>query len=125
MSHYMLALDQGTTSSRAILFDHAGQVCGIEQQEYEQHYPQPAWVEHAPEDIWTSQAGVVAKLLRNLNVPASEVAGLGITNQRETTILWERATGRPVANAIVWQDRRTAPLCDELRAQGCEPLFRS
>jgi glycerol kinase len=125
VSNYMLALDQGTTSSRAILFDRAGQVCGIEQQEYEQRYPQPAWVEHAPEDIWTSQAGVAAKLLRNLNVSASEVAGLGITNQRETTILWERATGRPVANAIVWQDRRTTPLCDELRAGGYEPLFRS
>jgi glycerol kinase len=125
MRTYMLALDQGTTSSRAILFDQAGQVCGIEQQEYEQHYPQPAWVEHAPEDIWTSQVGVVAKLLRNRNVSASEVAGLGITNQRETTILWERATGRPVANAIVWQDRRTSLLCDELRSQGYEPLFKT
>jgi glycerol kinase len=125
MSHYMLALDQGTTSSRAILFDHDGQVCGIEQQEYEQHYPEPAWVEHAPEDIWTSQVGVVAKLLRNSSVPASEIAGLGITNQRETTILWERATGRPVANAIIWQDRRTSPLCDELRAAGHEPLFKA
>jgi glycerol kinase len=124
MTRFMLALDQGTTSSRAILFDAAGKVCGVEQQEYPQHYPRPGWVEHAPEDIWTSQAGVVAKLLRTHNIAATDIAALGIANQRETTILWERATGRPVANAIVWQDRRTAPLCDQLRADGCEPLFR-
>ncbi len=124
MKRFVLALDQGTTSSRAILFDEAGTICGVEQQEYAQHYPQPAWVEHAPEDIWTSQAGAVEKLLRTHNVSASEIAALGIANQRETTILWERATGRPVANAIVWQDRRTAPLCERLRSDGCEPLFR-
>lgn len=124
MTKYILALDQGTTSSRAILFDAAGQVRGVEQQEYTQLYPQPAWVEHAPEDIWTSQVGVVAKLLRNQNVSAEEIAALGITNQRETVVLWERATGRPVTNAIVWQDRRTAALCDELRAGGYEALFR-
>ena len=123
MTRYILALDQGTTSSRAILFDEAGRVAGVAQQEYPQRYPQPAWVEHAPEDIWTSQAGVVARLLREQNVSATDIAALGITNQRETTILWERATGQPVANAIVWQDRRTAPLCDELRAAGYGPLF--
>ncbi len=125
MKRYVLALDQGTTSSRAILFDAAGTVCGVEQQEVPQHYPQPAWVEHAPEDIWTSQAGVVEKLLRTHAIAASAIAALGIANQRETTILWERATGRPVANAIVWQDRRTAPLCEQLRAEGSEPLFRA
>ena len=105
MTRYILALDQGTTSSRAILFDAAGSVCGLEQQEFPQHYPKPGWVEHAPEDIWTSQAGVVSRLLRTRGVAATEIAGIGITNQRETTILWERATGRPVSNAIVWQDR--------------------
>jgi glycerol kinase len=125
MTKVVLALDQGTTSSRAILFDEAGRVRGVEQQEFPQIYPQPAWVEHAPEDIWTSQAGVAAKLLREQNVRGEDIAAIGITNQRETTILWERATGRPVANAIVWQDRRTAPLCDALRAAGHESLFRA
>ena len=125
MPDFVLALDQGTTSSRAILFDQAGRVCGVEQQEYAQRYPQPGWVEHAPEDIWTSQAGVVAKLLRERNVTGTDIAAVGITNQRETTILWERATGRPVANAIVWQDRRTQPLCERLRTDGLEPLFRA
>jgi glycerol kinase len=125
MPDFILALDQGTTSSRAILFDAAGRVQGVEQQEYEQHYPVPGWVEHAPEDIWTSQAGVVAKLLRAQSLTPFDIAAIGITNQRETTILWERKTGRPVANAIVWQDRRTAPLCDELRAAGHEALFRA
>ncbi len=125
MADFILALDQGTTSSRAILFDQSGRVCGVEQQEYAQRYPHPGWVEHAPEDIWTSQAGVVAKLLREQNVTGADIAAAGITNQRETTILWERATGRPVANAIVWQDRRTQPLCERLRAEGLEPLFRA
>ena len=125
MPEFILALDQGTTSSRAILFDRAGAVRGMEQQEVTQRYPQPGWVEHAPEDIWASQAGVVAKLLREQNVTGADIAGVGITNQRETTLLWERATGRPVANAIVWQDRRTLPLCERLRADGLEPLFRA
>ena len=125
MARYILALDQGTTSSRAILFDGAGSVRGIEQQEFEQRYPQPGWVEHAPEDIWTSQIGVVSRLLRTHGIEASQIAALGITNQRETTILWERSSGRPVADAIVWQDRRTAARCTELRASGYEPLFHS
>ncbi|HZO90974.1 MAG TPA: glycerol kinase GlpK [Chthonomonadaceae bacterium] len=122
---FILALDQGTTSSRAILFDAAGRVRGVEQQEFPQIYPQPAWVEHNPEDIWNSQLAVAARLLQSQNVSASDIAAIGLTNQRETTLLWERATGRPVANAIVWQDRRTAPLCDELRAAGHAPLFQS
>ncbi len=125
MAEFVLALDQGTTSSRAILFDRAGRVRGVEQQEFTQIYPQPAWVEHAPEDIWSSQMGVAARLLRASHVAAEDIAAIGITNQRETTILWERATGRPVANAIVWQDRRTAPLCDELRAAGHSALLQS
>jgi glycerol kinase len=124
MEKYILALDQGTTSSRAILFDAAGTVCGVEQQEFPQRYPEPGWVEHAPEDIWTSQTGVVSRLLRTRGVDAADIAALGITNQRETTILWERGNGRPVANAIVWQDRRTAPLCAELRTAGYDTLFQ-
>src|SRR5450432_655415 len=123
MERYILALDQGTTSSRAILFNAAGALCGVEQQEFPQRYPQPGWVEHAPEDIWTSQMAVVSRLLRTRGVAASDVAALGITNQRETTVLWERGSGRPVANAIVWQDRRTAPLCADLRAAGYGALF--
>ena len=125
MARYILALDQGTTSSRAILFDEAGAVRGVEQQEFEQRYPQPGWVEHAPEDIWTSQVAVVSRLLRTQSVSASEIAAIGITNQRETTVLWERSTGRPVADAIVWQDRRTAARCADLRSAGYEPLFHS
>ena len=124
MEKYILALDQGTTSSRAMLFDAAGTVCGVEQQEFPQRYPQPGWVEHAPEDIWTSQSGVVSRLLRTRGVAAAQVVAIGITNQRETTVLWERKTGRPVANAIVWQDRRTASLCAELLAAGHGPQFR-
>src|SRR5579872_7340457 len=107
MTKYILALDQGTTSSRAILFDSDGSVAGIERQEYAQHYPRPGWVEHDPEDIWYSQLSCAVKLIHNCNVHPAEVAALGITNQRETTVLWERETGNPVANAIVWQDRRT------------------
>lgn len=125
MADFILALDQGTTSSRAILFDHAGTVHGVEQQEYPQIYPQPGWVEHAPEDIWSSQIGVVAKLLRNRNIVVSDIAAIGITNQRETTVLWDRTTGRPLANAIVWQDRRTALQCEQMRAEGLESTFRT
>lgn len=120
----ILALDQGTTSSRAILFDRVGNVRGVEQQEYAQHYPQPGWVEHDPEDIWYSQLAVAVRVLQSANVAPRDVSAIGITNQRETVILWERATGRPIANAIVWQDRRTAGICDQLRADGLEPLFR-
>ncbi|MCS6775761.1 MAG: glycerol kinase GlpK [Chloroherpetonaceae bacterium] len=120
----ILALDQGTTSSRAILFDVTGAVRGIEQQEFPQHYPQAGWVEHDPEDLWFSQLNVAARVLHAAGVRPQEVRAIGIANQRETVVLWERATGRPVAPAIVWQDRRTTTLCEELRAQGLEPLFR-
>jgi glycerol kinase len=124
VSKYILALDQGTTSSRAILFDATGQICGIERQEFAQHYPRPGWVEHDPEDIWFSQVSVAVKLLHNRAVDPHDVAAIGITNQRETTILWERATGNPVANAIVWQDRRTAGDCANIRSSGAESLVR-
>jgi glycerol kinase len=115
---FVLSLDQGTTSSRAIVFDHAGTVRAVAQREFTQLYPQPGWVEHDPMEIWATQSGVLAEALAKARIAASDLAAVGITNQRETTILWERATGRPVANAIVWQDRRTAADCDRLRAAG-------
>ena len=121
----ILALDQGTTSSRAIVFDARGEVVAFDQREFPQHFPQPGWVEHDPSDIWTSQLEVARGALRNASLSAADVVAIGITNQRETTILWDRATGRPVHNAIVWQDRRTAAMCDGLRARGIEDLVRA
>lgn len=115
---YILALDQGTTSSRAIVFDRAGQVVALAQREFQQHFPQPGWVEHDAREIWATQHAVALEALQAAGAQATDFAGIGITNQRETAVLWDRATGQPVANAIVWQDRRTAPRCDELRAQG-------
>ena len=115
---FVLALDQGTTSSRALVFDHAGTVRAVAQQEFRQFFPQPGWVEHDASEIWATQSGVMHEALARAGIGARDVAAIGITNQRETTVLWDRATGRPVANAIVWQDRRTAPHCDALRAAG-------
>ena len=120
---FIIALDQGTTSSRAIVFDHGGNVRAAAQREFSQLFPQPGWVEHDPAEIWASQSTVLNEALARARVGPRDIAAIGITNQRETTIVWERATGRPIANAIVWQDRRTAPLCDELRAAGHAPLF--
>ncbi|MCC6196719.1 MAG: glycerol kinase GlpK [Burkholderiales bacterium] len=120
---FVLALDQGTTSSRAILFGRDGAAHAVAQQEFRQIFPQPGWVEHDAAEIWASQSGVVHEVLAKGRVHARDVAALGITNQRETTVVWERATGRPIANAIVWQDRRTAPLCDELEAAGHAGTF--
>jgi glycerol kinase len=114
----VLALDQGTTSSRAIVFDRDGSIRASAQQEFRQIFPQPGWVEHDATEIWATQSGVMHEALAKAGLSARDVAAIGITNQRETTLVWERATGRPIANAIVWQDRRTAPLCDELRAAG-------
>ncbi len=119
---YVLALDQGTTSSRAILFDRQGRPVSSAQKEFEQLYPQPGWVEHDPLDLWSSQIGVAAEALSRAGARAQDLAAIGITNQRETVVIWERATLRPVANAIVWQDRRTAPEVERLRAGGAEPL---
>jgi glycerol kinase len=121
---YILALDQGTTSSRALLFDRDGRIKGVAQREFRQRFPKPGWIEHDPEEIWSSQAGVAVEVLAAAGVRARDVAAIGITNQRETTIVWDRKTGRPVANAIVWQDRRTADVCERLRSEGAEPLFR-
>ncbi len=115
---YILALDQGTTSSRAMLFDRAGQIKASAQAEFRQIFPKPGWVEHDAREIWDSQYAVAAAVLKDNGVAAADVEAIGITNQRETTVLWDRKTGEPVANAIVWQDRRTAAQCDELRARG-------
>lgn len=124
MTKYILALDQGTTSSRAILFDRAGRPCGSAQREFRQIFPQPGWVEHDPAEIWESQLEVARAVMREHHVKAADISGIGITNQRETTILWDRASGEPVAPAIVWQDRRTAGLCDALREEGKAALFQ-
>src|SRR5438477_3594980 len=121
---FVLALDQGTTSSRAIVFDHGGGIRAVAQREFAQHFPQPGWVEHDPTEVWASQFGVLAEALAKARIAASDLAAIGITNQRQTTLLWERATGKPVANAIVWQDRRTAALCDALRNAGHADLIR-
>lgn len=121
---YILALDQGTTSSRGILFDRAGQAAGIAQQEFEQIYPQPGWVEHRPYDIWFSQLNAAQRVLLESDVKPDQIAAIGITNQRETTIIWDRETGEPLHNAIVWQCRRTADECDRLRGEGFAPLFQ-
>ncbi|MGH2389803.1 MAG: FGGY family carbohydrate kinase, partial [Chloroflexota bacterium] len=115
---FVLSLDQGTTSSRALLFDEQGLPVGAAAREYPQIYPNPGWVEHDPEAIWESQLAVARQVLSQSAVPLEQVAAIGITNQRETTLLWDRASGTPVHNAIVWQDRRTAPLCAKLREEG-------
>ncbi len=122
---YILALDQGTTSSRAILFDREGAIRGTAQREIEQIYPQPGWVEHDPEEIWSSQISVAVEALSRANTSPRDVAALGITNQRETTIVWDRKTGKPVYNAIVWQDRRTASICEAIVARGLEDSVRA
>ena len=124
MAKHVLALDQGTSSSRAVLYDEAGVAVAVEQREFPQIYPQAGWVEHDPEQIWRSQLECARDVLRVSGVRLEDVAGIGITNQRETAIVWERATGRPIANAIVWQCRRTAERCDELRRAGVEAKVR-
>jgi glycerol kinase len=120
----ILALDQGTTSSRAVLVDHRGDIVASAQRELTQHYPQPGWVEQDPEEIWTTQRDTAREALAQAGIGAERVAAIGITNQRETTVVWDRATGEPVTPAIVWQDRRTADACEELRRTGCEPMVR-
>jgi glycerol kinase len=123
MPDFVLALDQGTSSSRAILFDHSGNAVASAQQPFEQIYPQPGWVEHGPEEIWQTQLATAKEVLQQANASPGDIAAIGITNQRETAVIWDR-DGRPIANAIVWQDRRTASLCDELKSRGLEPVFR-
>jgi len=118
MSKFILSFDQGTTSSRAILFDHQGQIQGIAQKEFTQHFPKPGWVEHDAMEIWSTQIGVASEAISHQNLSLTDIAAIGITNQRETTVVWNHKTGLPIYNAIVWQDRRTADYCDALKAQG-------
>lgn len=125
MSKYILALDQGTSSSRAIVFDQHGQTKAVAQKEFTQIFPQPGWVEHNPMEIWSSQASVIAEAITSIDINGLDIAGIGITNQRETTIVWDAETGDPVYNAIVWQDRRTSEYCDSLKAQGLTDTIRS
>jgi len=115
---YVLAIDQGTTSCRAILFDRGSRIVGMAQKEFTQYYPRPGWVEHDPEEIWSTQIGVIAELLARYQVNPLEIASIGIANQRETTVVWDKHTGKPVCNAIVWQCRRTTKICDELKDRG-------
>ncbi len=124
MSKYIMSLDLGTTSCRSILFDKNGQICSVAQKEFTQYFPEPGWVEHDAEEIWATQKGLMFEALEKLGVEMSGVAGIGITNQRETTVVWDKHTGRPVCKAIVWQCRRTAEYCDELKAQGLADMFR-
>lgn len=124
MTKYILALDQGTSSSRALVFDHEGNVCSVAQMEFTQHFPQPGWVEHDPMEIWSSEAAVIAEAISKIGINGKDIAGIGITNQRETTIVWDAETGKPIYNAIVWQDRRTASFCDALKAQGLTDKIR-
>ena len=121
---FVLALDQGTTSSRALVFDRRGRVVARAQQEFPQHYPQPGWVEHDPRDLWETTRRTALAAVAGANLTGRHIAALGLTNQRETTLLWERRTGQPLHRAIVWQDRRTADACAKLKRRGLEPLFR-
>ena len=121
---FLLALDQGTTSSRAIVFDTSGEIVSIAQREFPQYFPQPGWIEHHAEEIWTSQRDVALEALTKAKLQAADVSGVGIANQRETVVIWDRATGEPIYHAIVWQDRRTSGVCDRLRADGREPMIR-
>ncbi len=121
---YILALDQGTTSSRAIVFDKSGGIVAVAQQEFRQIFPKPGWVEHDANEIWATQLNVARQALKKAGLGANDIAALGLTNQRETTVVWDRATGKPVGHAIVWQDRRTAAACDKLKARGLAPMIR-
>ena len=125
MPKYIMALDAGTTSNRCILFNKAGEICSVAQKEFTQIFPQPGWVEHDADEIFSTQLEVAKQALQNIDASASDIAAIGITNQRETTVVWNRVTGRPIYNAIVWQCRRTADYCDALRAEGLVDEIRS
>jgi len=124
MSKYIIAIDQGTTSSRAVLFNEEAKMVGIEQREFKQYFPKPGWVEHDAEEIWTSQKSVLVDVIKKNNIKASDIAAVGITNQRETAIIWDKDTGEPIHKAIVWQDKRTSELCDQLKEEGHEDYVR-
>jgi len=121
---YVLAIDQGTTSSRAIVFDHEGKIASVAQREFEQYFPKPGWVEHDATEIWTTQVGVVAEAISEVGADGKNIAAIGITNQRETTVIWDRETGKPIHRAIVWQDRRTADYCDQLKEGGYTDMIQ-
>lgn len=125
MEKYILAIDQGTTSSRAIIFDHDGNVVSVAQQEFIQYYPKPAWVEHDPNEIWANTMGVMADAIARANIKRSQISAIGITNQRETTVIWDAETGKPIYNAIVWQDRRTSKICDGLKNKGLDNIVKN
>ncbi len=124
MKKYVMALDSGTTSNRCILFDESGRICSMAQREFRQYYPQPGWVEQDANEIWATQLSVAVEAMQKINVSASQISSIGITNQRETTLVWDKATGEPVFHAIVWQCRRSAAYCDSLRKDGCEEMIR-
>ena len=124
MKQYILSLDQGTSSSRAIVFDEKGEICSVAQKEFRQQFPHSGWVEHDPHEIWSSQASVIAEAIASIDINGLNIAGIGITNQRETTIVWDRETEEPIYNAIVWQDRRTSAYCDSLKAEGKTGFIR-
>ena len=124
MPKYMMALDSGTTSNRCILFDRAGRIVSVAQREFTQYFPQPGWVEHDANEIWATLLGVAVEAMQMAGAAAADIAAIGITNQRETTIVWDKATGEPVHHAIVWQCRRTSEYCDELRPRGLTARFR-
>lgn len=124
LNKYIMALDQGTTSSRTIIFDNDGKIVSVAQKEFTQIYPKAGWVEHDPMEIWGTQSGVAREALDKAGITADQIAAIGITNQRETTVVWDKNTGKPVYNAIVWQCRRTASICDELKAKGLEGAIR-
>jgi len=124
MAEFILAMDQGTTSSRAIVFNRGGAIKSMAQRELRQHYPQPGWVEHDANEIWSTQAGVAAEAIASAGISTADVAGIGIANQRETTVVWDRRTGNPICPAIVWQDRRTAEGCDQLKERGLTEMIQ-
>ena len=124
MGKYIMALDQGTTSSRCIIFDKGGNICSVAQKEFEQIFPKPGWVEHSANEIWSSMLGVAVEAIAKASISASDIAGIGITNQRETTVVWDKTTGKPIYNAIVWQCRRTSEYCDTLKKKGLEKIIR-
>ena len=124
MGKYVMALDQGTTSSRCILFDHEGRICSIAKKEFTQYYPKPGWVEHDPHEIWSSQMAVAMEAMSMIGADAEDIDSIGITNQRETTIVWDKRTGNPVFPAIVWQCRRTADMIDQMKADGFDKVIR-
>ena len=121
---YIMALDAGTTSNRCILFNEKGEMCSVAQKEFTQYFPKPGWVEHDANEIWTTQLGVALSAMNQVGASAADIAAIGITNQRETTIVWDRDTGEPIYHAIVWQCRRTSAYCDELKAKGLTEKFR-